>query len=492
LILAVSRKVTLNPGAQEAFVLGDEKYSAYIGGLGSGKTFAGLLRGLRFSLQPKVGFHAPHGVVAVSSYPALNDIIIPALQELMDLTGLADWDKDYSKSKKELTLINGSLIRLRSLDDPQTVARGPQYSWFFIDEGRNVNLAGWKNLTGRLRQKGYKRAGFVCSTPNGFDWMYDVFHPDGAIHATEYADSKWYNAAMFENVHLDDDYIASMVGGTSGRFYEQEIMGHFIGIVEGGVFDQWDPITQLVELEYDPSLPLYSFWDFGIGDPGVCIFAQVKWVPTEVGIPGKTIVKHFPYLLILDAHEAVDWTAKEWAEHYKLTLETTFGGARTKGDYGDPAGTQRNPASGSSVIADLNTAGVPVRPVKRRPQDYAIRILNNMMAGGRVFVDRQGAKRVSDAFSSHKWHMKDGVRVGVNPVHDWTSHFVDAVRYGASVLLPFSPRDSEQVQAANEYEPTQWGYVFEQLEERDNLRQEKWLGGGRRKPEFIAPTIRVR
>ena len=47
----VSRKLVLNPGAQEDFVRGDEKFSAYIGGLGSGKTWAGLARGLKYALQ---------------------------------------------------------------------------------------------------------------------------------------------------------------------------------------------------------------------------------------------------------------------------------------------------------------------------------------------------------------------------------------------------------------------------------------------------------
>lgn len=469
---------------------GEEKFSAYIGGLGSGKTWAGISRGLKYSLQPKVGHHAPFGVIAAATYPALQDIIIPKLQEIMAITGLADWERDYAKSVKELTLINGSKVRLRSLDNANWM-RGPEYTWFFIDEGRNVSLEAWKVLVARLRQKGYKRAGFVASTPNGFDWMYDVFHPEGDLHASNpsWARAKWYNAATFENVHLDEDYLTDLVGGYSGRFLRQEVYGEFVGIVEGGVFDQWDPTTGLVDdLAYDPTAPLYTFWDFGIGDPGICVFAQVKWQPEEVTIPtrgenmpSKTTTKLFPYLYILRAVEARDWTAAEWAAAYHTELQTTFRGARSRGDYGDPAGTQRNPSTGTSVISDLNAAGVRIVPVKKRPQDYAIRILNNMMAGNRVFVARE-AKRVSDAFSSHKWHLKDGVRIGVNPVHDWTSHYVDAVRYGASVLLSFTPREETPAEGDGpEYEPNQWGYVFDTLDRPV----------GQRKLEFV-PTIRVR
>ncbi len=84
------------------------------------------------------------------------------------------------------------------------------------------------------------------------------------------------------------------------------------------------------------------------------------------------------------------------------------------------------------------------------------------------------------------------MRIGVNPVHDWTSHYVDAVRYGATVLLSFNPRDAGLADIAQgKYEPTQWGYVFEELDRADE--DEGWLGAdGRRRTDFIAPTIRVR
>lgn len=473
----------LNPGAQEDFVRGDEKFSAYIGGLGSGKTWAGIARGFKFATQPKPPgvFHAPTGIIAAVSYPALRDIIIPQLQEMAWRTGLADWSRDYHGTNKELKLKNGAVIRLRSLDRPDNIIRGPEYTWAFIDEGRNVSLKDWKLVTGRLRQQGYKRGAWVASTPNGFDWMYQVFHPEGEYHQTEYQDAKWYNAPMRENTHLDDDYLDMMEHSYSGRWYEQEVLGQFVGLVEGGVFPDWDPLVFCRPLEYRPDLPLYSFWDFGIGDPGVCVFAQVEWLAAPA-VPGQRQVK-LPYLYILHSFDAKDLTAKQWANHYKEVLATEFGGRECRADYGDPAGAQRQAGSGTSVIEDLNAAGVPVVPVQRRPQDFSIRILANMMASGRVLVNSTNAKRVSDAFSSHKWKLdKDGVRTGENPVHDWTSHLVDAVRYGASVLLPFHPRDIDAPDEERGFQPNEYGYVFDQLLRKGS---KQWLGAkGQKRPTF--------
>jgi hypothetical protein len=479
----MTRQLDLNPGAQTDFVMSPAQYCAYVGGVGAGKTFAGIARGFRYSLQPKPQgvFHAARGVIAASSYPVLKDVIIPTLEELINTTGLANWSKDYKKSEKELTLINGSVIRLRSLDKPDW-QRGPEYAWFFIDEGRNVTMKAWEVLTGRLRQRGYDTSGFVCSTPNGFDWMWRTFHEESE---NRLKGAVWFNAPTTQNKHLPPGYIDALRANYHGRFYEQEVEGKFVGLVEGGVFPYWSPVEHCIPLEYDPKLPLYTGWDFGYGDMGVCVFMQVEWRDKEGDYMGPRM--QVPYLYILDVIAEKEWTAADWARAYHEKLDTMFGGRHTDGDYGDPAGMQRNPSTGTSVILDLNTAGVPVGPVPKRPQDFSLRILNNMMAGNRVFVSRENAADLSHAFASHKWKLgPEGDKSAKDPVHDWTSHYVDAVRYAASVLLPFGPRSVEE-EAEKTFEPNQYGHVFQQhLRQRDD---ERWIGGGRRRRATFEPGV---
>ena len=455
-------ELNLNPGAQTDFVLSDAQFAAFIGGLGSGKTFAGLARGLRLCLQPKVGsqYHAPRGVVAASTYPVLNDNIVPQLEAMVETTGLANFKKDYRKATKELTLINGSVIRLRSLDRPDWM-RGPEYAWFFIEEGRNCGHASWNILTARLRQKGYRTSGFVTSTPNGYDWMWRVFNEDSP---TKVEKAVWFNAPTVQNKTLPEGYIENLSSNYSGRFYEQEVLGRFIGLVEGGVFPYWDPQRFCLEadVQYDPELPLYSGWDFGYGDLGVCLFMQVKWLDKEGSYKGPRVQS--PELRVLYAIGEKEWTSADWANAYHTTLREVFGGAKTKGDFGDPAGIQRNPSTGSSIIADLNTAGVPVGPVPKRPQDFSLRILNNLMAGEKVWVRRDGAEVLSQALASHKWKLDaDGMKATKDPVHDWTSHYVDALRYAATMLLPFGPREAESVEGDETFAANTYGHVFDQV-----------------------------
>lgn len=489
----MTEPLTLNPGAQDAFVHSEALYSAYIGGLGSGKSYAGLAKTMKVATQAKVGYSGPRCTIAGATFPAIRDTLIPLMQELVAQTGIARWDRDYVRSEKRLHLPgNDGDILFRSLDDPDTVLRGPELASVFIDEGRNVTMYHWKLVAGRLRQKGYKRQAFVASTPNGFDWMYEVFHPDSE-HAWEQAE--WFGAPTHDNLrNLPAEYIAALEAGYEGRFYEQEVLGKFVGVIEGGVFPMWDPKTDTThDIAFNPNLPLYSFWDFGVADPGVCVFAQVEWKPKEARYAGEPGTKPLvPWLYILDIIEAKEWTAKDWAAAYHERIAQSFNGVRTAGDFGDPSGANRNPSTGSSVILDLNAAGVPITAAPRKSNDFAIRILNNMMDGHRIKVALPHAEQVSRAFTSHHWKTDpNGIRIGKEPVHDWTSHSIDAIRYGAAVLLQYNPRHDvpEQYQPAA---PDTYGYVFDQI-----LRPEKGRdiarisrgGNGRKRIGFVPPTI---
>jgi hypothetical protein len=439
------KEIVLNEGSQKDFVNTDERYAAYIGGLGSGKTFAGIVRGLKFSQQPKppgtnIG---PRGVCAAINYPVLMDVVLPEFWEITEGTGLV---KQYIKSEKKAILRNGAEILFRSLDQPDKM-RGLKLAWFFIDEGRHVTRKAWDILVGRLRQPGYAHGGWVCSTPNGYDWMWELFNEESPFHLDS---AQWFGASTFANRdHLPAEYIDDLQVSYSGKWYEQEVLGKFVGLMSGAVFPEWDPVEYSRPLAYDPSLPLYSFWDFGVGDLGVCTFAQIEHKEEQT----PTGVKYIPYLYILDTIEAQDWGAAEWAQAWHKWLDDNAGGRRPTSSWGDPAGRQRSQATGTSVIDALRAHSVPVNPAPKKAPDYGILILRNMMAGGRVFVDKEKGARMGAALSTHKWSTDDqGNRIGNQPVHDWTSHFASTLRYGAASLLSHFPkRASKPVEEAPPY-----------------------------------------
>lgn len=477
------KQVDLNEGAQEVFVHNRHRASAFIGGLGSGKTFAMLARGLRMSTQPKAGFWGPRGCFAAINYPVLKDVVLPQFFELMDGSDLL---LDYVKSEKKALLVpfnedgepDRRLVRkdglgatevlFRSLDQPNWM-RGLELSWYGIDEGRHLTREAWDVLWGRLRQKGYQHAGWVCSTPNGYDWMYDLFHPDSK---KKLKDSEWYGAPTMDNRrHLGDDYIDSLMATYEGRFLRQEVYGEFVGVVDGAVFFAFDRQRHSGRVDYNPNAELYSFWDFGMGDLGVEVFAQLEWVEGE----GSSLLR--PKLGILEALESTDRTSKDWARIHLEHSQNRYG-KLPKLNICDPAGLQRNVSTGTSIIDDMAAYGVRMTPAPKKPVDHGIRILNNMMEGDRVLVDEDHAEQVANALASHKWPVdSSGQRTGVKPVHDWTSHYCDAIRYGVTVLTTHAARKARGMTdvPVKTSERTTFGYITKKLDQAER-EEGKWLG----------------
>lgn len=485
--------ITPNPGAQGEFIKNPARMSAYIGGLGSGKTFAGIARGLERSQQriaPGSKF-GPRGLCAAISYPVLKDVVLPQFMDLIDGSGLEKGRNWYLKAERKALLKANcgckdrdrcphvTEVLFRSLDNPDSV-RGVELAWAFIDEGRHLTRYAFDVVNGRLRQRGYTHQVWVCSTPNGYDWMWDVFHPDSP---KAYAGTQWFEAPTYENRHhVGEEYIKTLEATYEGKFFEQEVLGKFVGIVQGAVFPHWDSPKFLVPVSYDPGLPLVSMWDFGVGDPGTCLFAQVDWQSKQLpsgGTEEVPVLKYHSYI------EATDWSAKDWARAFREHCDEHFGGRRPERNVGDPAGRQRNAATGTSTLEAMAAEGVHIMPAVKRPLDYGILVLDNMMAGGRVVADADRCSRLGAAFATHKWPVDDsGQRTGAKPVHDWTSHFCDAARYGATTFLSHYPRRTAGPERRTDPAPGTVGALLEQVFEP----REEWLGQ-REKPRLTVESL---
>ena len=492
-LLADAERLGLEPrryAAQKDFVNTNARASAYIGGLGSGKTWAGIARGLKFSQQrvPPGEFHGPRGCIAAISYPVLEDVVLPQFFEMMDESGLwktGSQDTSFEKAKKRARLVancgckdrrrckHEAIILFRSLDKPNWM-RGLELTWYFIDEGRHVTGESWKVLWGRLRQTGYEKAGWVCSTPNGFDWMWEKFHHDSPL-AVEGA--IWFSASTYENSdHLPDEYIRELFKEYEGAFLRQEVFGEFIGVTEGAVFFAFRPQVCITQVPYRPELELYSMWDFGMSDLGVVSFGQVEW--REKRLPDDS-TEYVPVARLIGSIEAMNATSREWAEKFKAYCDKRFGGRRPSLNVGDPAGKQHAPGKKTSMIEDLAQWGIVITTPGRKPQDYAVRILNNMMEADRVLVDQEHASRLGAALSSHRWKVDpNGIRVGTLAVHDWTSHYCDGVRYWATILFSVFPRRSPKLETAPPG-PGTVGYLTDRILSED---PSTWLNQDRPNP----------
>lgn len=478
-------KIVLNKGAQFNFVQSMALYSAYMGGVGAGKTFAGAVKLVKAASQPKVPGEAPPISVMLSvSVPVVRDIAENQFNKILAKLGV---NAKYKVNDRKYVLETGGEIWFRGLDEPQRI-RGIECVAFDIDEGRNFkDKSGWDVMVGRLRQgvgdnigdedlddyhysekqvwvpgENYYHQGFVTSTPHGYDWMYDLFHPESQAKY-KLLGAEWYNAPTHDNRrNLPRGYIPSLEQTWHGKFYEQEVLGLFVGAIAGAVFKEFNSDVHVEDFVFNPELPLYSFWDFGIGDAGVCTFAQLAW--REVFAGG--MIHKIPHLYILDAIEMTDAGVTDWANAYYKWLASNTEGREPVASWGDPAGGQRNTVTKTSILRELGQRGIKVRPAPRAPIDEGLIILQNMMEGDQFHISSNCNERMIQAVRTYRWKVDDnGLKLSDKPVHDWTSHFCDTLRYGALGLIGMN-RKSRMV-PSQETRPGTIDYIMEQLQTQD-------------------------
>lgn len=377
----MANEIELLP-SQEKFWDSEAKHPAFVGGIGSGKTFVGSLKALEATFYGD-------GMVIAPTYPMLRDVTQRTFFELLDKTGVP---YTFNKADGKLS-INGSIVLFRSADTPDRL-RGPNLNWFYIDEAAMVREKVWDILIGRLRVG--EARGWITTTPAGFNWIHKRWVTD------QLPGYELYNAHTEENYHLPDDYIADLKAAYTGEFARQELEGGFVAF-EGLVYSEFKHETHVFEpFEIPEDWQRVRAIDYGYTNPFVCLFAAVD-------NDGRIYIydEHYEAKQLLDYHaemvksrgDKATWTvadhdAQENAEMRRHGVQTM------------PA--QKDVLTGiQKVKARLNDAG------DGKP---------------RLFVSSR-CKNLIREFGLYQWQpSKDGRNDKEEPVKE-SDHALDALRY---------------------------------------------------------------
>tara|TARA_Y100001973_G_scaffold42267_1_gene63098 strand:- start:15621 stop:16805 length:1185 start_codon:yes stop_codon:yes gene_type:complete len=184
------------------------KYRAFIGGIGSGKTFAGVIEILK---QPA----GTRGAVIAPTYNMLKKAPIRTFLEITEASGLL---KSFNKSELVAELYNGTKIDFMTADNPERL-RGLNLGWFWMDEAAMMSDDTWLIMLGRLRLSPGKA--WITTTPKGFNWLYKTFN-------NGLDDYKIIKSKTNQNLFLPKSYLDSLEGQYSTSFARQELEGEFI------------------------------------------------------------------------------------------------------------------------------------------------------------------------------------------------------------------------------------------------------------------------
>jgi predicted phage terminase large subunit-like protein len=202
---------------QEHFIRSERRTSAFIGGIGSGKTRASVLKALA---QPAGSV----GMLIAPTFPMLKDALLRAFVDIAQPPIV----QAFNRSELHAVLYNGTEVLFRSADNPERL-RGPNLGWAGLDEAALMDKSALDIMIGRLRLNPGRL--WFTTTPRGRShWLFEYINRGGTdvVHAR-----------TLDNPFLPQAYLDELKTQYSSAFYRQEVLGEFIDIEGARVKREW-------------------------------------------------------------------------------------------------------------------------------------------------------------------------------------------------------------------------------------------------------------
>lgn len=333
---------------------------------------------------------------------------------------------------------NGSRVRIYGADNPDSL-RGIALWGVVFDEYSQQPANIFGEIISKALADHYGYAIWI-GTVKGKNHLYQTYK-EGEKHPKQ-----WFviwqdiektlqteKGVTIDNLRmaLADDKKLVEQGVMTEEEYQQEWFLSVDAPVKGAVYvKEWTDLVKsgrLKKLTYDPELPTYSSWDFGIGDATAIGIYQIS----------RSIEK--TQVALIDYYENnnqkfdhyIDWLK---SKPYKLTMS-----------YGDPSGKNRQFNTGRSIFEDMNSSettkklGYPMRMFARKGSNIdKINATKNLLS--KLYVNENLEKFQTAIANYHYiWDDKRG-EFTKEPYHDWSSHCCDQLGYFAvNYLIPVAP-----------------------------------------------------
>ena len=281
-------KFVLNPN-QSKFDECEEQVIAFFGGIGNGKTFAGILKGINRILDPK---NPPQlGMIARQTYPELRDSTQRTFFELLHTMGmLPEVHYEYRKQENRVKFLNGHEIIFRSLDDPAKLL-SINLGWFYIDQAEEVSEEVFLTLLGRLRAVDTPQC-WITGNPLGHNWIWHRFIHDPV------PGNIIFNAKTEENVHnLPEGYIESLKNNYNEIWVNRYLYGSWDAF-EGQIYPDFEPSIHVKRhFEVSPEWRRFIAIDHGRTNPTAVLWGAVDqddvlWIYREHYEAGQDVDYH--------------------------------------------------------------------------------------------------------------------------------------------------------------------------------------------------------
>ena len=385
---------------------GKARYRGAYGGRGSGKTRT-------FALMTAVQGYK-HGRAGGSGQilcgrEFMNSLDDSSLEEVKSAIKSVPWlDAYYECGDKYIKSRDGRISYVfaglrRSLDSLKSKAR-LIVAW--IDEAETVSEAAWRKLIPTVREEGSEI--WVTWNPESKESAthkrFRINTPDDSkIVRINWNENPWFPETL-EKERLEDK-------AKRPDIYDHVWEGDFLTHAEGAYYAvemrTAKDAGRIGVVNYEPSLPVTTAWDLGVGDSTAIWFAQYSGAEIR----------------IIDYYES----SGVGLDHYVRVLNQK---GYIYGDHILPHDVRvKELGSGKSRLETLD--GMGVRPITIAPQlmiDDGIQSVRSMLAN--CWFDFEKCEKGIDALRQYHREYDDNGKVWRSrPSHDWASHAADAFRY---------------------------------------------------------------
>ena len=389
--------------AQKEFVQ-DESHRivGYIGGFGSGKSFALCAKALWLGMANP----GTTAMVAEPSFPMIRTVFIPAMD-----AALEQWELDYEfrvspQPEYIIHLPTGDVKILCQSAENYARVRGQNISFVLWDEcdtspADTAQKAGEMFLarmrTGQVNQLA------IASTPEGFRYCYRTFVEQAA------EDKRLIKVKTRDNPHLPDGFIESLQRNYPAQLISAYLEGNFVNMASCSLYPDFDRDANYSAIEPQPNDTIYAGADFNVGNS--CVVFVIRR-DDQFHVFGEAIYR--------DTLQMARGLRELWPDHFRRGQLTIIP---------DAAAKQRSTAAAQeSDISILKKHGHRVTVQQSNPlvQDR-INAMNVLIESRRLLVGN-GAKNVIRTLEQHAYDDKGKPEKGGVGMDD-LSHMGDALGY---------------------------------------------------------------
>jgi phage terminase large subunit len=297
---------------QRLFARSKFKYPAFVGGYGSGKTFAGALRTLSLKSQcvgQDVAYYMP-------TYGLVKDVAVPRFEEVLDAFKVRH---TLIRSAPQEILIpdyKGRII-FRTLDQPEKIV-GYEVAHSVADEidtlAEDKAEAAWNKIIARNRAKcGMVNSVGVVTTPEGFRFVYNRW----VKKATK--SYRLYKAKTRDNVrNLPDDYISGLEETYPSNLLQAYLEGEFVNLTSGTVYTHYDRKRHRTDAYIQNGEALHIGMDFNVTNMAAVIHVIRNGKPYAVK----------EYVKVYDTPAMIDLIKSRHPGHTLFVYPDASGSAR--------------------------------------------------------------------------------------------------------------------------------------------------------------------